>query len=181
MIESFIKAISSLQKKLGKTTLTLQILDLSKDVITNILPFYISNDITLLTPISFNQVINSYGIPSNCNSHAIDATVHFTQNQEEEKEICTSLIVVYIKDNTFDIVDRTEIKPNTQSQPSFGSFGSFGSLGSLGSLDPMDMGVNFEGTLSQYDIYEQEESSNDYVLLLQNAQSYLKQQAIDLY
>ena len=174
MIESFIKAISSLQKKLGKTNLTLQILDLSKDIITNILPFYISNDITLLTPISFNQVINSYGIPSNCNSHVIDATVHFTQNQEEEKEICTSLIVVYIKDNTFDIVDRKDIKPNTQSQQSL-SLGSFGSLGS------MDMGVEIEGTLSQYDIYEQEESSNDYVLLLQNAQSYLKQQAIDLY
>ena len=172
MIEPFIKAISSLQKKLGKTTLTLQILDLSKDIITNILPFYISNDITLLTPISFNQVINIYAISSNCNSHVIDATVHFTQNQEE-KEICTSLIIVYIKDNTFDIVDRSEIKPNTQSQPSLDSFGSLASV---------DMGVDFEGTLSQYDIYEQEEdSSNGYVLLVQNAQSYLKQQAIDLY
>jgi hypothetical protein len=174
MIESFIKAISSLQKKLGKTTLTLQILDLSKDIITNILPFYISNDITLLTPISTTQVINTYGIPSKCNSHVIDATVHFTQNQEEEKEICTSLIVVYIKGDIFNIDYRTEI---TQSQPSL----SLG-LGSLGSLASMDMGVEIEGTLSQYDIYEEiSEESTNYLLLVQNAQSYLKQQAFDLY
>lgn len=174
MIEPFITAISSLQKKIGKSELTLEIIGLSKDVIINILPFYISESITLLTSISSTQVINMYGTISNCLNHIIDAKVYFdTTEFSQEKSSCDSSFSLYIKENTFEIIE-TDSSVDSSIDTDFDD--------SL-SQSSGPMGIEFEGTLSQYDIYEEEkEFPNENPFdIISNANNYLIQERLQLY